>query len=239
MKHLPNIFIFLALITVTINAQSTNTEQKSEKEYPFVFGEKAISLSWDITNTYDITVDYFGLKTTSSKPKTSVHLEYEHGINSKASISGVFYYSTKSLALPFHYGDLLNFNFGVDTSGLKGQLNSIECMMNPMECNARIEESVKVYSIGGKFKYHMSLIKALNTYISINFYHNLIDRKTTIDPLIEDLVDVGTLDITVPKFSYFFGFGIRYFLLPNLGLFSEIGFDNVIRLNLGLSFKFS
>jgi len=234
-----NVFLYILLLTLIFSEAHgqllTKDSIDSSKKYLFLKNDKAINLSIEFINRFDFSLNQIGINLSAHAP--AIQLEYEYGIEDELSLAGLFYYNNLTVEIPFYFTDIINLNSNSNTEVLESLVSSQNCQIDPDNCSASIKKRVIVYTIGGKLKYHKSVIKNLDTYASINFGYSIIKRKTTIDPLIKDFISEEVVDIKVNRFTYFIGSGVRYFFISNLGIWGEFGFGNIYRLNIGLSYK--
>lgn len=232
-------FLLLLIFSISLTAQSKNINElkRSANTYQIKKGFKAVNLTIDYWHKHDFKYHVTGFS-HSARPKNHFQIEYEHGVEDNLSLTGFLSYNRLSIGIPFAYNDLLLTNAISDTTGLVELVNSPECMMHYYSCSAALEEIVNVYSFGGKLKYHHSFFKKVNTYAFIGLGYNHTNRKHAIDPLLIGFVNENDLDIYVKSFSYYGGFGTRYFITSFLGLLGEIGFGNTNHLNIGISVNF-
>lgn len=213
--------------------------ERSEDSYYHQKGSHLLSIDAGlITNPAQFSFDLLTGGSGSGNPTPAVNVNYEYGITPRVGLGAFVGYYRVDAQQEFAIEDLL------DSEILDDPTCFAECLLpislgGNCDCNQtqEVRERINVLTVAGKLTYHFIQLPKLDSYSTVTLGYSFNRRKTIVEEALDLVLDEVSPNTNVPSFVYSVRAGIRYYFLPNLAGYGELGYSNAHLLNLGVSYR--
>lgn len=174
----------------------------------------------------------------AGKPSPSINLSYDYALTRDFGVG---------LMMKYYRVDA-NEELNININDLEEFLGDPECLAECLlgislggtcdcDVNANVKQRTNVFTIAGKFSYHLMKFEKLNTYSTLYLGYSINRHKTVVEQSLESLLQESDVSNNYPTFIYFISAGARYYVNPKIGIFGEFGYGNTHLLQLGMTYR--
>ncbi len=222
----------------TAFGQDTSKEVRDESTFYHQKGQHNFNLGMGmIKNPDQFGFSLFTGGSGAGKPSPAVNLSYEYGLFKPLSVGVLLGFYRVNAEQKYNFSDLSSL---IESD----PLCAIECVspiplgLATCDCGSQtVKERVNVFTIAGKFGWHIVKLPKLDVYTSAVIGYSFNKRATILESGLDALAEELALNVEVPKIIYYASAGARFYITPKWGIFGEFGYSNVHLLHLGATHR--